>query len=310
MEKKRKSKIEFRYYKMPAGSPVLALLGQKWIQAYGVGLDCLHFHNYMEIGYCYEGQGILTIGETDYRFSGKQFSVIPQNCPHTTISDEGTVSRWEFLYIDVEEILQGLYPSYANEKKKERIIQRINSEAVFRKAADSPEMADKILRILNIMRKTEEFYLEEVSGLLVALLVALAREKQDGAQGINDEKMVLISDALDYVSDHYMESIRIEELAGLCHISETHFRRIFSAYMNMGPLEYINLVRIQNACDLLRKTDVLVADIAYKCGYSTLSTFNRNFKQVTGISPVEWRKRPEHFEQQMLKFEIHSEKGW
>ena len=310
MERKRKSKLEFRYYKMPTESPVLALLGQKWTQTYGIGIKCLHFHNFMEIGYCYEGQGILTIGEKDYRFSGNQFSIIPQNCPHITVSDEGTMSRWEFLYVDVDEILHGLYLSGGSEKKKERIAQRINSEGIFCNAEDFPEMANKVLQMLNIMRKAEEFYLEEVKGTMIAFLAALARKNQDDGQEVKEDKKVLISDALDYISDHYMDSIRIEKLAGICHISETHFRRIFSSYMNMGPLEYINLVRIRNACELLRKTDSQVADIAFRCGFSTVSTFNRNFRSVTGCSPVEWRKRPENFEQQVLKFEIHSEKGW
>lgn len=49
--------MELRYYKMPEGSPILALLGQKWIQNYGNDVDYLHFHNYLEIGFCYEGQG-------------------------------------------------------------------------------------------------------------------------------------------------------------------------------------------------------------------------------------------------------------
>lgn len=310
MERKRKSKIEFRYYKMPLGSPVLALLGKKWIQTYGVGVDCLHFHNYMEIGYCYEGQGILTIGGKDYRFSGNHFSVIPQNCPHITVSDEGTVSRWEFLYVDVDEILNGIYFSDSSGKKKERAAQRINSKGIFCDAKDFPEMADKVLQMLNIMRKAEEFYLEEIGGITAAFLAALARKNQDNNREVKEDKKVLISDALDYISDHYMESIRIEKLAEFCHISETHFRRIFSSYMNMGPLEYINLIRIRNACELLRKTDSQVADIAFRCGFSTLSTFNRNFRSVTGCSPVEWRKRPENFEQQMLRFEVHPEEGW
>lgn len=117
MWKKRKSKMEFRYYKMTEGIPVIALLGEKWIQTYGEGIDYLHFHNCMEIGYCYHGQGILTVGEADYRFSGKQFSVIPQNCPHTTNSDSGTVSRWEYLFIDMEPVMHRIYPSAGSEKK-------------------------------------------------------------------------------------------------------------------------------------------------------------------------------------------------
>lgn len=311
MWKKRKSKMEFRYYKMIEGIPIIALLGEKWIQTYGEGIDYLHFHNCMEIGYCYHGQGVLTIGETDYRFSGKQFSIIPQNCPHTTNSDPGTVSRWEYLFVDVEAILHFVYPSVSNEKKRERMLQRINSRGVFRRVKESPKMAEKVLQVLNIMREMEEFYLEEACNILAAFFIAFARENRLDTMDTGHEKVnILISDALNYISEHYMEPLRIEMLADYCHISETHLRRLFSFYINMGPLEYINLIRIQNACEKLRKTDNFISDIAFECGFSTLSTFHRNFKQVTGLSPFEWRKNPENFEQLILKFKIHSEEGW
>ena len=316
MGKARKSKIEFRYYKMPSGIPILALLGREWIRTYGVGIDYLHFHNCMEIGYCYSGSGILTVGEDDYQFSGNQFSVIPQNCPHTTISDPGTSSRWEYLFVDVEEILRELYPSGINDKRVKGIISKINSKGLFLDARDYPVLAGKIRNMLDIIRGRKEFYLEEAKGVLISFLAEVARKNNgdnyaDASQPAQDGKNnLLVSDALDYIGEHYMETIRIEELAGHCHISETHFRRLFSSCINMGPLEYINLVRIQNACEMLRKTDALVSDIAFRCGFSTLSTFNRNFKQVTGCSPYEWRKDPANFEQQIMKFEIHSEEGW
>ena len=120
----------------------------------------------------------------------------------------------------------------------------------------------------------------------------------------------MITRVLDFVSYHYMEDIRIEDLAKICHISETHFRRVFTSHMKVSPLEYINSVRIHTACEFLQTTDIPVADIAHKCGFTTNSTFNRNFRQIMGVTPVEWRKRPENYEQQLLDFDIHSEEGW
>lgn len=81
-----------------------------------------------------------------------------------------------------------------------------------------------------------------------------------------------------------MEDIRIEDLAKICHISETHFRRVFTSHMKVSPLEYINSVRIHTACEFLQKTDIPVADIAHKCGFTTNSTFNRNFRQIMGVT--------------------------
>ena len=149
---------------------------------------------------------------------------------------------------------------------------------------------------------------------MASLLVEIARINRDSGEERCSEGrgkvMDMISRFQEYISDHYMEDLRIDELAEYCHISETHLRRIFTTYMKMSPLEYINTIRIQAACDYLKKTDQPIADIAHKCGFTTNSTFNRNFRQVTGMTPLEWRKRPENYEQQLLKFDIHSEEGW
>ena len=71
-KKNEKPKMELRYYKMPEGSPILALLGQKWVQNYGNDVDYLHFHNYLEIGFCYEGDGVMAFGEAKNAVFGKR----------------------------------------------------------------------------------------------------------------------------------------------------------------------------------------------------------------------------------------------
>ena len=310
-KKRKKPKMEFRYYQMPAGSPILALLGQKWVQHYGENIDYLHFHNYLEIGFCYEGQGRMLLGEEEVRFSGREFSVIPPNYPHTTDSDLGTISRWEYLFIDVEGFLRSFLDTPV---KADKVIQRIYSKALFLEENQSPSISAKILKIMNIMRDGEEFYLEEAKGILASLLVEIARlNRRSEEERVEEEKGKLtnmITRVQDFVSYHYMEDIKVEDLAKSCHISETHFRRVFTSYMKMSPLEYINTVRINTACELLDTTDAPVADVAHKCGFTTNSKFNRNFKQLMGVTPLEWRKRPESYEQQLLRFDIHSEKGW
>lgn len=312
MSKKRKPKIEFRYYQMPTGSPILALLGEKWRQVYGRDIEYLHFHNFLEIGYCYEGNGKMTLGERDVRYEGGYFSVIPKNYPHTTDSDPGVYSRWEYLFIDVEGFLREMNQGGRRERT-ERMIKRIDSKAVLLKSQDSPKIAGMIVRLLDVMRNMEEYYMEEAKGLLTALLVNIARENRGADRGmveVEDRAAIPVFRAMDYIALHYMEPLRIDALASDCHISEAHLRRLFSTYVKMSPLEYINLVRIRMACEELKRTDSPVADIAHKCGFATLSTFNRNFKQMTGVSPNEWRKRPENYERQILKFTIHSEEGW
>ena len=115
---------------------------------------------------------------------------------------------------------------------------------------------------------------------------------------------------IDYISECCDRPIKVEELAAMCHISETHLRRVFRDCMQMSPVEYINWVRIRTACGELKRTNDTVGDIAVRCGFSTLSTFNRNFHRIMGISPQQWRKDPEHFERKLLNYDIKAEKGW
>ena len=313
MEKRRKPKIEFRYYQMPQGVPVLALLGKDWIRQYGKGIDYLHFHNFMEIGFCHEGEGTMTIGDKNYRFKGNEFTVIPSHFIHTTTSDEGTLSRWEYLYIDVDAIINEFHASGNNYRKAERMIRQINARAFFMRCEEGKELSERILKILNIMRNGTEYYIEEAKGELAALMAVIARVNQDDCKKdaeVSEDVTAMISEACDYIKEHYMEQIRIEDLAKLCHISEVHFRRLFNSNVKMSPLEYINLVRIHKACEMLGKTDFSVANVAYQCGFQVLSTFNRNFKQVTGQSPMDWRNNVLNSKCHYLKFDMHSRAGW
>jgi len=312
MARKRKPKIEFRYYKIPEGNPVLALFGEKWRQNYGDNKDRMHFHNYLEIGYCHSGQGVVKLSDDEVRFEGGEFTIIPKNFPHLTQSDAGTISYWEYLFIDVEETMHRCLGG--NTKRTERAIQRINAWAVIRKKEECPEIANSIIEIVEVMKEQREFYLEEARGLVEALLIKIARMSQtrdeEKKAESQDKAANAISRVVDYISQNYMEQLRVEELADIYHFSETHFRRVFSEHMQMSPLEYINLVRIKAACEYLKSTDKSMTEIAQLCGFTTNSTFNRNFGRIMGMTPGQWRKRPENYEQKLLKFSIHSEEGW
>lgn len=114
----------------------------------------------------------------------------------------------------------------------QKLISRINQRAHYSKNEDRPEVAELIKLIIKCMDEKEEFYLEEVKGLTRALLMQIARwnekdETQEKNAILDDASIALILPALNYIGENFHESIRIEELADVCHISETHLRRIF-----------------------------------------------------------------------------------
>ena len=88
-----KENVEFRYYEIPQGMPVLPLLGEKWITRYGA--DPMHFHNYLELGYCYSGKGIMHLGDQLVPYRAGTVIVIPRNFPHRTEGDDSNQQKWE-----------------------------------------------------------------------------------------------------------------------------------------------------------------------------------------------------------------------
>lgn len=310
MHKKRQDKLEFRYYEMPQNQPLFALLGEKWSQNYGAGIEIQHFHNYMEIGFCYDGTGDLVLDGNRYRYDANMFSVIPKNYPHTTKSDNDTISRWEYLFIDVEHFLHEVYsddPLFA-----EDIIKRINHQASCTNAYHAPEVSKIILAICEEMRNKKEFHVQAVRGLLQTLLFRIARMNKNNVDEVRNQMTSIsqIAKALDYTSDNYDKVITVGQMARICHISETHFRRVFEHSMNMTPVEYINLVRVQMACEYMKRHHDSMEVVAVKCGFQTISTFNRNFKKIIGMTPYQWKIHAKNYEGKLLNYKISALKGW
>lgn len=311
MARRKKNKIEFRYYTMPKDSPMLVLLGKRWKMKYGDEKELLHFHNYMEIGICHMGNGIMRFEDRDIPYKDGEFTVIPKNYPHTTMSDPETISYWEYLFVDIEKVVKDMCGS--NTKRSELMLQKLGSGAIVKNAEENPKIADRIREILDLMRDAEEFYQEEANALLYALVVEIARMveiREEKVLGSEAKMTQTVASIVEYIGDNYMKPIKIDKLAEDHHFSATHFRRVFTSQINMTPLEYINLVRVQNACEYLRNTDKSIAEIAQLCGFGAISTFNRNFSKMKGMTPGQWRKQPENYEHQLLRYTIISEDGW
>ena len=75
-------------------------------------------------------------------------------------------------------------------------------------------------------------------------------EEQSAGKSIS----LQLGSAIEYVDKNYPNNFKISDLANECHMSETHFRRIFQEKMNMTPVEYVNFVRVRKACELIDRS--------------------------------------------------------
>ncbi len=312
--KKPKEKVELRYYEVPPRDYLFTLQGEPWRRVYEYRGGLLHFHNLMEIGVCREGEGILLLEDEHVPYHPGMISVIPENYPHGTASKEGTESYWEYLFLDLKKAVQDMYPDDVLFQQK--LLDRINRKAFFREEKEMQGIADMTYAILEETRqKKDVLYMECIVGLAMVLIVQLARFDQDDSYALSSgprrkSGIARVRPALEYILEHFAEPMKIADVAAVCHMSESHFRRVFEENVGLTPVEYLNHVRIWKACDLLRRTGSSMEEVAMKAGFATTSTFNRNFKRITGTSPYQWKKQPEQFESRLINAQIMVEKGW
>lgn len=306
---KHREKVEFRYYGIPETESVLALLGEDWIREYGKGIEYRHFHDLTEIGYCHWGNGEVVLGQEQLPFSHHCIMVVPPRLPHTTNSAEGTKAYWEWMYIDLAKTVSEIYGN--NPVLQRTILKRLHRTGYLLPGDENPALFKLVLALMDEARYKRPYYKESIRGYLYAFMAELLRLSDD-EERIRKGRCsdAVLAGALDFIAGHYAQEIKISSLAEACNMSESHFRRVFEAGMTMKPLDYINLVRVQNACELLKKTDKSMEAVGAACGFASISTFNRNFKKLLNISPYQWKKSEENYEGKLLNYRISAQKGW
>lgn len=312
MAKKKKDTVEFRFYEVPQGEAALVLHGAPWVRTYGHEDFHLHFHNLMELGICRQGLGNMHLNREIYRYCDGSVTIIPENYPHITISDGVDPNFWEYIFIDLDAVVKELFPE--NPVYQNKVVKALNKGGIMTDTNTDHRLAMLIDAIIDETRN-ERPLAQKVKKLQVQMLVTeLIRKSGDAVSeeeaGEKRSNMAQIAAALDYINKNCDQEIRSGDLADICGMSETHFRRVFQAYVNMTPMDYVNLNRIQKACELMKKSDLSMDLVASRCGFATTSTFNRNFRKFLNVSPYQWKIDPGNYESKLLDYKISALKGW
>lgn len=93
-----------------------------------------------------------------------------------------------------------------------------------------------------------------------------------------------------YIDLHYMENLHLDHMAEQMETSPKYFSNYFKKTFGVNFVDYVNKVRLSHAKELLKYTDMSIADIGEKIGYLNSSTFTTTFKKYYGISPSEFRR--------------------
>lgn len=91
------------------------------------------------------------------------------------------------------------------------------------------------------------------------------------------------------IHNNLYSNLSIDEFAHLCGMSASSFKRKFKEYYQESPNRYFVKMKLEKASKMLSSHEIRIADVAYQCGFETISTFNRAFKTHFGVSPSEFR---------------------
>lgn len=94
----------------------------------------------------------------------------------------------------------------------------------------------------------------------------------------------------EYSIQNYNKKISLNEVASVAGMNPAAFCRYFRSKMRKTYAEFINELRINNACNMLRNSNETIAYVCYETGFNNLSNFNRQFKEIIGKSPSAYRK--------------------
>lgn len=100
-----------------------------------------------------------------------------------------------------------------------------------------------------------------------------------------------VSKAIQYIDENLNDTLSVELIAKNFAFSPYYFHRLFTAIVGKSMSAYVRDRRVAYACKMLNETDRKILDIALDCGFDSAQSFSRAFKSITGMSPMEYRRR-------------------
>lgn len=249
------------------------------------------YNSYMKIGRCKRGNGIIHCSSGDYLIERGMYFVILSDFSYTVeVLDKLVI---EFMLIDENEVAGMFYPQ--NRTLFLKIINSYENRIYVFGYLENPQMGLSIRLLIGELNDRRFMYKENAVSILLTLIVHIIRKfmrvEEEPLEKKQMDEFNYILPSIQYIIDHYCETIRISTLAKLCHVSESYYRNAFSEHMNMSPVEYINYYRIEKACELICNSDYSMEVISIKVGFRSITTFYRNFKNLKGCTPFQYRNQ-------------------
>lgn len=244
-----------------------------------------HIHLDYEIGMVLYGQLTLKVKNSEYQLDPGDILCLNPCQLHEFFS----TNQAALLFIQVNPAyFHGIYP----------IMQNTEFAIDYARADFHSETYMSLRRRMydfaNMYMKREHRYELKCAGILNLLFVDLldfipCTEISSDDKILNKTKADRVRRIANYIENNYAEKIRLQDLAQMEKVTETHMSHFFTDNFHMTFQEYLTKLRCEKARSLLLTTNLSLFDISYSCGFSDPKYFNKGFIKQYKSSPKEYR---------------------
>lgn len=265
----------------------------------------LHRHEMIQINYVAKGQLFHQINHMTFPLVKGDVIVIPPYIPHCLIRDKE--QPFEIIELEFEpEFLFGT--SLHKDMNIDDFKSLFNFAYIEPFLVSEGEVKPRLnlsgkaqITAENLLSNIEEEYTSQqdsyvlaIKAILLQLLVLLGRSfsqnMEHSEHKLFSRHQQALKDALQYVEVHFTEELSMEQVSKVAMLSPSYFSYLFKTMTGKTFIEHLTAIRIQKAMELLRDTNQFVLEICLDVGFKNVNHFNRTFKSITGLTPLQYRK--------------------
>lgn len=248
----------------------------------------LHWHEDFEIIHVISGQYNVYISDHEYKMEKDDICIIPGKIIHGDGTEKNSCI-FESVVFDINLLRQYSYSPDVF------ISDILNSNIYLNNII--PSTNTEIVTVMKLafeaMKEKSEGFDSIVSGYLLILLGLIKKQKLYTEKNyLSDHKkrrVEQIGAVMHQIQKYYYKDISLEDMAETAGLSPKYFCRLFKEMTDHSPVEYLNWVRINKACSMLRETSDKLMVIADNCGFNDFSYFIKIFRRYKGMTPFKYR---------------------
>ncbi len=258
--------------------------------------NIIHKHNFIELVYVVSGTAMHRIGNIEYLVTKGNVIMVDYGVPHSFSFEKGTsFVTYDVLFtpdfFDVSAIDNNEFNSLASSYLFSPLFSDGNIEISKNLlTSNSKEFGELFEKIYLEFKHKETGFQSILRAYLIELIIKFFRDIDKKRHSFTENNQALVQKAIDYMNTSYKTPINLDEIVSDLFISKNYFRQIFKKTTGTSISSYIQKLRIDEACRLLKETQITSIEIARECGFNDIKFFYQTFKKVTGYTPAEYRK--------------------